>query len=380
MKKQSAKSKIDELTPKQEKQLEEFREKWLKIGLATGPCDIEKIKEPIEEEYKEIGEEVKYFWRCESPLTAQLIINLLGEKHNLWNNLGANLWDNLRDKLDDNLGNKLWDNLWFKLINNLRDNLKDKLGDNLWDNLRANLGNNFRANLINNLWFDLRDNLKKSNIKYIPTIFWGSLDSYWIAWYLFPHKYLRKIHSKKEMTRLNRYITIAKNCFWWYPFKNICFVCDRPNKISKDQQGRLHCEDGPAISFSDGWQLYFWHGVEVSKKLIEGKITKKDIIKEENAEVRRAMRERLGSNKFAQLLGLKEIDKDTTKGQTVILYRTKSKDKLTQEYLYFVKVSDPSTNRKYFLCVPPDRTKNCYDALSWTFEKKENEYQPLIET
>ena len=45
-------------------------------------------------------------------------------------------------------------------------------------------------------------------------------------------------------------------------------VCERPTKINRDDQGRLHFSAGPSIVWPDGWGLYHWHGTSVMERLI----------------------------------------------------------------------------------------------------------------
>ena len=107
---------IDKLTDSQEKQLIDFREKYLGLGLSTQPINKEKSKEIIKEIYKEyLGLDNPYVWYCESPLQAQLIINILkleaNSGYNLEASLKANLLENLGTNLRDNLVANLWANL-----------------------------------------------------------------------------------------------------------------------------------------------------------------------------------------------------------------------------------------------------------------------------
>jgi predicted nucleic acid-binding Zn ribbon protein len=53
------------------------------------------------------------------------------------------------------------------------------------------------------------------------------------------------------------------------------------------------------------------------------------------------------------------------------LYRTKTKDELIKDFIYFLNVIDPSTEREYYLCVP--ECKNVWNAKSWTFHNKKIE-------
>src|SRR5260221_12504872 len=104
--------KIETLTPYQERQMIEFREKWRSTVLATVPADIKTVKPVIESFYKRIDKSVPYIWRVASPLMAQVVINLIRDNlgANLWANLGANLGDNLGDNLRGNLRANLWAN------------------------------------------------------------------------------------------------------------------------------------------------------------------------------------------------------------------------------------------------------------------------------
>jgi hypothetical protein len=336
--------KIESLTPEQEQQMIEFREEWRAIGLQSGPVDVDRVRPTINDFYDRIGKSAPYIWRCESPLTAQLIMNLISNLganlganlgDNLWANLGANLrdnlwanlWDNLWDNLwanlganlRDNLWANLWDNLWDNLGDNLRDNLRDNLGDNLWanlwdnlwanlwDNLRDNLGDNLWANLGDNLGDNLRDNLSK--IKYFGTNMWGNLDSYWIAYYVFPNEYLMKMYADENIKILNGWVEISKSCGWWYPFENICFVCDRP--VTRwDSQHRLHGDGLPAFEFADGWKEYYWHGIHIPERaaIDINSYTAKEILSEKNAEVRRALMNLYGFEKILPEVNAKIID------------------------------------------------------------------------
>ena len=248
---------IEKLTPKQERQLIEFREECRAVGLATGKADLDAIRPVINRWYGVIGKGEPYLWRCESPATAQLVINFLRAnlRANLWANLGANLRANLRA--------------------------------NLWDNLWANLGD-----------------------KYIQTDFWGSLDVYWVAFYLFPLKYIGRFYSETDERTLLEWDVLSKNSFWLYPFDGICFVCDRPTYIGQDDRHRLHSDERAAIEFSDGWKMYYWHGVQIPERAVTdiGSYTAKEILAEKNTEVRRALMSLYGYERILPEVDAKLID------------------------------------------------------------------------
>ena len=120
--------KIESLTSKQEIQLIDHRNEYLKWGLCCDPINKKLATSSIGKMYGLINKKEPYYWICDSPLQIQLEIQILKNlKLEKGANLGANLWANLGANLRDNLGANLWANL--------RDNLRDNLGANLGDNL-----------------------------------------------------------------------------------------------------------------------------------------------------------------------------------------------------------------------------------------------------
>jgi hypothetical protein len=387
-------SRIERLTFAQEQALLAHRDYWLKVGLNTQPSDRTATEKVITEFYRLRGLSAPYFWWCDGPMVAELVLNILNSD-NLWDNLGANLGANLGDNLGAYLGDNLWanlgDNLWANLGDNLRDNLGANLGANLWDNLGANLRDNLWANLGANLWdnlrdnlganlrANLRDNLGANRLKYFYTYFWGSLDSYWLAFYTFPKEHLGLQYSANDNALLELWADLARSTFWWWPFEKIVVISDRPSLIQKDERTRLHSETGPACAFRDGWELWYWHGVRVPETVITNPqaITTKQVEEESNAEVRRVMIERYGQERFLLNSGAQEIHRDGFG----VLYR---KDLPDDEPLVMVKVrnSTPEPDgsvRDYFLRVPPDITE-AHEAVAWTFGKGALEYAPSVET
>jgi hypothetical protein len=318
---------------------------------------------------------------------------------NLWYNLWDNLWDNLDANLSDNIGVDLTHNIMDNLRKNLGVNINENIDDNIEANLRANLWENTWANINDNLsyniWSNLNKNLKvnlRDNLRentwekikppYVSTNLLGSMDAFWIAFYEFPEKFLGVEYKIEDKKILNIWSTLAKSCSWFWCYENYCFVSDRPEKLSFNTQNKLHCEDAPAVKWIDGWEIYYWNGTEVPKQWIIDKnsITKETIIKEKNAEKRRCIREIIGTKQYANLIDIKEIDKDHVNGQDVILYRTKEKDDIINEHIYYVNVTCHSTLREYFLCIPKEAAKNAWSAVAWTFKMNEQEYKPIIET
>ena len=316
--------KKDALTADEQKDMIQWRADWLAHGLSTERADWERVTHGVNGLYRILGKGAPIIFRCQSPLQANLEASII-------QTIGA-CGDNLRD--------------------NLRDNLGDNLRDNLWDNL----GNNLGANLGANLWANLRDNLE-----YHDTYMWGACDSYVIAYYGFAEKIGCKF-AELDSERL-RLWEDTTYCGWLICYENICFISDRAITINKDSQGRLHCEDGPALAYSDGYALWMIHGHPVPANAITDpkSITLDQISKEQNAETRRILIERFGASRYLTESGATLVDHDIVplvKGGVPQLPRALMKD---SGGLLWLVATDGSTNRVYHMPVM-EHVRTCREA------------------
>ena len=86
---------------------------------------------------------------------------------------------------------------------------------------------------------------------------------------------------------------------------------------------RLHCADGPAMKFRDGWAVHSWHGVRVPGSLVETGWDTERIFAERNAEIRRCAIERAGWESFIAMSGMKPVSQcpdPGNPGQVITLY------------------------------------------------------------
>ena len=68
---------------------------------------------------------------------------------------------------------------------------------------------------------------------------------------------------------------------------------------------RLHCDNGPAVVWPDGWGVWAIHGTRVPQRVVEAPatLTPSEILAEPNAEVRRVMLTRFGEERFVRESG-----------------------------------------------------------------------------
>lgn len=77
--------------------------------------------------------------------------------------------------------------------------------------------------------------------------------------------------------------------------------CDRPEIAKFDERGYLHCEDGPAIRFRDGWGYYYLSGVPVPAsygKTPADEIKLDEVLQLRNSDTRMAIIKKIGFNRL----------------------------------------------------------------------------------
>lgn len=184
------------------------------------------------------------------------------------------------------------------------------------------------------------------------------------------------------------YEATMESACWWWPHREFVMVCERPTVIHRElansdvERGwgshRLHCDDGPAVAWPDGWGVWAIHGVRVTKQIVEAPetLTPAQILGEPNAEVRRVMMERFGFDRLLDAAEAKLVDADLDQqGRARELWRLELAD---DEPLVMVRVvnstPEPDESYKHYtLRVPPNLNRAC-DAVAWTFDLPASEY------
>ncbi|MFI5912779.1 DUF6745 domain-containing protein [Dactylosporangium sp. NPDC051541] len=172
---------------------------------------------------------------------------------------------------------------------------------------------------------------------------------------------------------------VARSAGWWWPYANIAILTDRPDAVHRDNIGRLHAADAPALHYTDGYAIHAWRGMPIPSDLVDrlGRLTYRQIADERNAELRRVMLEHFGYDRYLREAGARRVNQD----EAGTLWRLNFTD---DEPLVMVEVvnSTPEpdgTSRVYWLRVPPT-TRTAREGVAWTFGLTESEYHPSIQT
>jgi hypothetical protein len=230
------------------------------------------------------------------------------------------------------------------------------------------------------------------------TWFWGQWDYLW-AW-LDGGRRIGAHYDDKQNAMLDAHCTLVKSCGWFYPFDDFCIITDRPEIIARDDRGRPHSDNGPALRYRDGYSLYASHGVRVPTDLgvDHSKITVARIDAEQNAEVRRVLIGWFGMDRYLRESGATVVHEDfDALGNPRRLFRREQPD---DEAIVAVEVTDSTPvpdgeARKYVMRVDPTKYdgragRECHAAIASTWRRKDDlskmmfarpeDYAPVGET
>lgn len=141
---------------------------------------------------------------------------------------------------------------------------------------------------------------------------------------------------------------------------------EKPQKL----EGKLLVEFGLYHDFDD-WLPELVATTNTLHKVLSGKrVNPKDVIALPNSEIRRAVVEIVGYDKIVKEANVLDESEDGK------LLEIPLDD---DENIVLVHVKDPSTDRQYFLRVPP-KVKTAKEARAWTFGFAAEDFNPVQES
>lgn len=182
--------------------------------------------------------------------------------------------------------------------------------------------------------------------------------------------------SGDQAARCHALAALVANCGWVVPYQEICWLSERPVTLSLDDRGRLHCKDGPALAYSDGWRRYAWKGIEVPSAFVQHpeRITLSAIDSQTDMFVRRCLIEMITPKRFIHMGGADLVMRD----ETGTLWRRtwpRGDGWAAVEVINGTPGPDGQLER-YVLQVPPE-LETARAAVAWTYGMTEQQYRNL---
>ncbi len=204
----------------------------------------------------------------------------------------------------------------------------------------------------------------------------------WVAEYEALHLLAGVAFSTEQRRLIGLWATLAGSCGWWWPRPDVCVVSERPALVHTEQSDddgrvRLHCADGPAIGYADGWDLYAWHGTTVPAWVIrDPSVTR--IAEEANVEVRRCAIERIGWGAYIEQAGLRLVSAAPDPGNPGFELRLYDMRRETKVLLAVNgSLERDGTRRRYGLTVP-GWLDDPIAAAGWTYGLSGEQYSRLL--
>jgi hypothetical protein len=194
-------------------------------------------------------------------------------------------------------------------------------------------------------------------------------------------EYLREVVDWEDQIKpLAGLMTMAQSGCWLVPHEQTCWVCDRPDRLLTDTADRLHCANGPALTYHDGWRAYFWKGVQVQPWMIEHpeQITIAKIARTFEPTLRATMIDIMTPERFIRTGGASRISHDDTGSlwrQTWTFERVPIGSWCAVEVENGTPEPD-GTHKTYVLRVPPE-CQTAREAVAWTYGMTAEQYARL---
>jgi Domain of unknown function (DUF6745) len=329
---------------------------WLALGLAAVPADRADAEQGVRQAYHLAGlpppAHIEWHGSPSAGARAAQRFVAAGESGAAVRvQVRTRPWASARAECVDRLGAAGWARHWAAA------------GARTWQLLTDRLATPIRTRVEADLARD--PSLEGSRFRLLDAVY-GQHDGAWLA-------------AFDDAPALAGLARVARSAGWWWPYERVVVLTERPLALHRDNVGRLHHGDGPALSYPDGWALYAWRGMPIAPEVAAElpHLTVARIQAEANAEVRRVMLEYFGFDRYLRECDAKKVHSD----ETGILWRV---DLPNDEPLVMVEVvnSTPEpdgSSRTYFLRVPPD-TRTARAGVAWTFGLTEDEYSPLTQT
>jgi hypothetical protein len=237
----------------------------------------------------------------------------------------------------------------------------------------------------------------KKNSRYYSLSYYTSVSNYtWVSFF----KYFERIGVlQNELFKNYSDLFIEANLYEWAKLEDRAVVCRKPKYIKRDEQGRLHSINSPAVEWINGDNHYFAKGIEIPESWIENKVTLEDIKNANNAELRRIAMELYGYKEYVIDVGAKKIASDewgelykveieedepivmvSVMNSTCEPYKAMGLEQ-RQEFRSTELVNREAWFKRYLLRVPPT-VQTPLEGLAWSHNLSPEEYSKnlLLET
>ncbi|GIH93948.1 DUF6745 domain-containing protein [Planobispora siamensis] len=204
----------------------------------------------------------------------------------------------------------------------------------------------------------------------------------WIAHYDALRRAAGVVFTPEQTRRFEAWAAVARSCGWWWPREDVCVVSERPAEVRTEPRGedgevRLHCADGPAVRYADGWDVHAWHGTPVPAWVITDPSIRR-IEQEANVEVRRCAIEHIGWEAYIEGAGLRPVASAPDPGNPGSELRLFTVRRGSRVLLAVNGSLERDGRRRRYGLIVPDFLDDPIAAAGWTYGLSAEQYSLLV--
>ncbi|WP_326826841.1 DUF6745 domain-containing protein [Streptosporangium sp. NBC_01756] len=204
----------------------------------------------------------------------------------------------------------------------------------------------------------------------------------WIAHYDALRRAAGVVFTPEQTRQLDLWAAAARSSGWWWPHEDVCVISERPVAVHTEVWGddgevRLHCADGPAVRYADGWDAYSWHGTQVPSWVITDPSVQR-IAAEGNVEVRRCAIEHIGWASYIGQAGLRLVAAAPDPGNPGSELRLFDMRKETRVLLAVNGSLERDGRRRRYGLTVPGFFDDPIAAAGWTYGLSAEQYSLLV--
>jgi hypothetical protein len=300
-------AKITKLTPAQISRFSEWAKEWIDIGLSTEPADFgraiaaalrayelcnlkrptvvlrmgspyaavlggalahELLRKYLTQVESQVGSQVRSQVRSQvgSQVGSQVRSQVGSQvESQVWSQVGSQVagrsqvWSQVQSQVgsqvESQVGSQVWSQVesqvesqvWSQVWSQVGSQVWSQVESQVWSQVQSQVGSQVRSQVGSQVGSEALNNS-----------YHGSLYASWGAYVSFFRDVVGWDDPVLERFRIDE--DLIRSCGWVWWHENVLAVSDRPAFIERDEEGRLHCDSGPALLYRDGWALWRRHG------------------------------------------------------------------------------------------------------------------------
>jgi len=356
---------LTELTSTQKDLMIDVRDEWIskirKLNFNKEAC-----VDHVNWLYRKAGLETPKLIIVESPLSAQIAANMAkalieNSTHQVWDQVGEQVqnqvWNQVQNQVRKQVGEQVW--------KQVGEQVWKQVGEQVWKQVQNQVQN------------QVREQARKSTLMYFPFAWYVNISDY--GWCSQLDYFFRiGVLNYEDHPDFARFVSLLDSGVYdMIQLNDLCIVVKLPEFVKRHAvSGKLHCVDGPAVRFGDGYELFFLQGICIDQALFEnfksGSLVLRDVMRVENIEQRYALLRELDKEALLRDGGGLVVSGPTARGNCLYEVRGLVEDRV----LKMLRYSCPSTGREYFKFVP-DRFVCADEAQAWSHGFTVDEYSQL---